>query len=73
MTLMTPRLQVAEQKGGDYRSASLQVARSVTSNVGKTGAILLFALLLDDNDDCAVLDQSTWVVSHTATMAQPLP
>ena len=69
---MMPRLKVAEQKGGDYRSASLQVARSVTSNVGKTGAILLFGLLLND-DDCAVLDQSTWVVSRTATMAQPLP
>ena len=43
-TLMMPRLRVAGVSDGDCRSASLEVARIVTSNVGKTVGILLFGL-----------------------------
>lgn len=36
----------------------------------RTGGYQVFN---DYDDACAVLDQSTWAVSHTASMAHPLP
>jgi hypothetical protein len=71
-TLMMPRLRLVEQEWRRLPQRIIVGCPKRHLQRWQAVGILLFGLTIN-HDDCAVHKQSIWVVSHTATMAQPLP